>query len=96
MDYTQSPRSNLEPGQHNYDLLQELYGTAEGNTTTGGLRGRANLEEDALDEDSDIPNIVMEKYKIAAQTAATSVGHTDYIDLGDGYAIVFHKLSVAQ
>lgn len=95
MDYTQFPGGNLEPGQHNYYLLQELYGTVVKSTATNGLRRRASRKVAAVEEDSTIPDIVMEKYKIAAQTAATSVGRTDSIDLGDGYAIVFHKLLVA-
>jgi hypothetical protein len=92
MDYTQFPGGNLEPGQYNYDLLQKLYGTIGENTT--GLGRRASLDEAAVEDDIAIPDTVMEKYKIAAQTAATTVGLTDNVDLGDGYTIVFHKLSV--
>jgi hypothetical protein len=91
MDYTQFPRGNLEPGQYNYDLLQELYGTVGGSTSSGGLRRLANLNAAALEEDGVIPDKVIEKYNIAAQTAAATVGHTDYVDLGDGFTIKFRK-----
>lgn len=91
MDYTQFPKGNLEPGQYNYDLLQELYGTVGGSTTSGGLRRRANQDEAALEEDGVIPDSVIEKFKIAAQTAAAKAGHTDHVDLGEGYTIKFHK-----
>lgn len=95
MDYAQFPCSNLEPGQYNYDLLRELYGTVDGSTTaSGGLRRRTELLlTSSLEEgENDIPDSVMGKYKNAAQTVATTVGQTEYVELGDGYAVAFHKL----
>jgi hypothetical protein len=97
MDYAQFPRSNLEPGQYNYDLLRELYGTVNGSTTaSGGLRRRRELllRLPLKEGENVIPDSVMEKYKNAAQTDATTVGQTEYVELGDGYAVAFHKLLV--
>lgn len=96
MDYAQFPRGNLEPGQYNYDLLRELYGTVDGSTASGGLRRRAELLlRPPLEKGENIiPDSVMEKYKNAAQTVASTVGQTEYVELGDGYAIAFHKLLV--
>jgi hypothetical protein len=97
MDYAQFPRGNLEPGQYNYDLLRDLYGTVDPSSAGGGLRRRAEiLPRPPLEEGENvIPDSVMEKYKNVAQTFATTVGNqAEYVELGDGYAISFHKLLV--
>jgi hypothetical protein len=35
MDYTNNPESNQHPNQHDYDLLEEIYGHADSTTTIG-------------------------------------------------------------
>lgn len=93
MDYTMRPRNNLEPGQYNYDLLQELYGTV-GGTTNGGRLRRRNLDKVPEGDNNTIPDHVKEKYKTTVQAIESNGGSADHIDLGDGYAIEYHKLLI--
>jgi hypothetical protein len=78
-----------------YDLLRELYGTVGGTNNGGRLRHR-NLHEGRKGDNSAIPNHVKEKYKTTAQAIESSGGFAGHIDLGDGYAIKYHKLLIEQ
>ena len=95
MDYTMRPRNNLEPGQYNCDLLQELYGTV-GGTNNGGRLRRRNLDELPEGDNKDIPDHVKEKYKTTVQAIERNGGSADHIDLGDGYAIEYYKLLIEE
>lgn len=56
MDYTNTPENNLHPDEYNFQILEELYGSASGNGTVAESRSTRRMtdeEERAMEEEFD-------------------------------------------
>lgn len=90
MDYTFFPRSNLSPGDSNFQILTDIYGTSP-SSEASAAEGDATTEE-AVTVVETPPNTVLEQYSKAVTSLPDMECIDCTVDLGDGYWLVVHQL----
>lgn len=100
MDYSTRPRSNLDPGLFNFELLAGIYGTTtprpvSSTTTDSGNLGNRRRAGSVLDGLA-VPSSVKDKYFKAVEQIESRICRDCLVDLGDGYQLEIHQLGVGM
>jgi hypothetical protein len=84
MDYTLTPSNNLEPGQYNFELLQEIYGVISETSAAVGIDADITVQEDSTLVE------ILDEFKQAIKRIenATSPDGNHWEDLGNGFQVV--------
>ncbi|HSG33914.1 MAG TPA: hypothetical protein VLA37_05215 [Sphingomonadaceae bacterium] len=96
MDYTSNPESNQHPNQHDYDMLEQIYGhthSSGGSSGDGGGPPPGRGKNKGLSGSDDIGNFALGWGRVIGRTAD---GRPDLYELklGDGSRVITHVFHV--
>jgi hypothetical protein len=96
MDYTTRPRSNLDPGEFNFNLLASIYGTTSEPSDQDSQPDDQSPPRRAGEvvDGQAVPDLITEQYYKAVKQLESMVCRDCLIDLGDGYQVEIHMLGV--